>query len=324
MRTLMSTQGDTLMSSRSPYRATRWAVHAMLAVSALLFAAPAAAAQILANADAFQTLPGAASITLPSALGGAVVPMEGAEFSTPAPGTPFYPLTTADATRLNNLAPNLGLVQLAAPVGGWAHGTPVGPTSIHKVGQVLVPVVNTTPNFDTVVQRLTTLNFTSAGRVQESQIRVLMLDLQSVAPVVIGGFHYEVFAVFANGSPVYDPAVTSAPQYLGNMKFDVDLSHFIGGLGHPGPGRDGADPNDGKPRAQDLPSGMEAPPLNFQLQFMALDGGPALPNVTDELIFQNTGLSSFNTVPEPSSFAILLTASLMMAGGAALRRTRAA
>ena len=57
---------------------------------------------------------------------------------------------------------------------------------------------------------------------------------------------------------------------------------------------------------------------------MPLDGGPALPNVTDEVIFQNTGLSSFNTVPEPSSFALLLTASLMMVGGAALRKARAA
>ena len=250
--------GDTLMSSRSPYRATRWAVYALLAVSALLVAAPAAdAAQILANADAFQTLPGAASITLPSALGGAVVPLEGAEFSTPAPGTPFYPLTTADATRLNTLAPNLGLVQLQLQ---WvdAHGSPVGPTSTHKVGQVLAPVVNTTPTFDTVVQRLSTLTFTSAGQVQETQIRVLMLDLQSVAPVVIGGFHYELFAVLANGSPVYDPAVTSAPQYLGNMKFDATSVTSSAVSGTLDLGVTGPTPTTANLRA-DLPSGMEAP-----------------------------------------------------------------
>ena len=77
------------------------------ALAALAFTLPAAAraAQVPANADAFQTLPGAASVTLP---GIGAVPLEGAEFS--APGTdPFYPLTAAEVTRLNTLAPNLGL-----------------------------------------------------------------------------------------------------------------------------------------------------------------------------------------------------------------------
>ncbi len=44
-----------------------------------------------------------------------------------------------------------------------------------------------------------------------------MLNLQSVAPVLISGFHYEVLAVIASGSPVYDPSDTANPQYLGNV-----------------------------------------------------------------------------------------------------------
>ena len=197
---------------------------------ALAFTLPAAAraAQVPANADAYQTLPGAASVTLP---GIGAVPLEGAEFS--APGTdPYYPLTAAEVTRLNTLAPNLGLVQYQLQ---WfdPHHVVVGGTASHQYDQVLTPVLSTTPNFDTVVQRLDTLTFTAAGQVQETPIRVLMLDLQSVAPVLIGGFHYELLVVLANGSPVFDPTDTADPQYLGNLKFDstaVDANGVTGTL----------------------------------------------------------------------------------------------
>ena len=282
----------------------------------MLFSVAARAGQISANADAFQTLPGAASVTLP---GIGTVALEGAEFS--APGTdPHYPLTVDEVTRLNALAPSLGLVQYQLE---WvdAHGNVVGPTSMHKVGQILVPVITTTPNFDTVVQRLDTLTFTAAGQVRATQIRILMLNLQSVAPVVIGGFHYEVLVVLANGSPVYDPNDTANPQYAGNLKFDSTLVDAAGVSGTLDLGLTGPTPTAANLGA-DLPSGMEGLPVNFDVQFIPLDGGPQLPDVKQEVIFQNLGPSSFGPVPEPSSLVILLTGGLMV-GPFAMRRLRA-
>jgi hypothetical protein len=279
-------------------------------VGALLFSMEAIAASIPANADAFQTTPGSASITLALPGGSVVVPMEGAEFS--APGTdPFYPLTTAEVTRLNTLAPNLGLVSYQLQ---WVdqHGSAVGPTSAHKVGQILVPVINTTPNFDTVVQRLTAANLTAAGQVAETPIKVLMLNLQSVAPIVIGGFHYEVVAILANGSPVFDPA-SPFGQFTGNLKFDATAVTPAGVSGTLDLGVTGPTPTTANLGAN-LPSGMEALPVNFDIQFIPLDGGPALPPINNqEVIFQNTGPSSFGPVPEPSSFVLLLPAALMAA-----------
>jgi hypothetical protein len=296
------------------------AIHALLVAAVLLLSAVASGGQINANADAFQTLPGDASITLNLGAGNVVIALEGAEFS--AAGTdPFYPLTTAEVARLNTLAPSLGLVSYQLQ---WvdAHGSVVGPTSVHKVGQDLVPVLNTTPNFDTVIQRLNTLTFTAAGQVQESQIRILMLNLQSVAPVLISGFHYELIAVLANGSPVYDPSDTSAPQYTGNLKFDANSVASTGVSGTLDLGVTGPTPTTANLGAN-LPSGMEGLPVNFDIQFIPLDGGPALPGVTSEVIFQNTGPSTFSAVPEPSSLVLLLTAGLMT-GGFTVGKRRAA
>jgi hypothetical protein len=281
------------------------AAHALLVVGALLLSTEASAAIIPANADSFQTKPGDASITL-APLGNLVVPLEGAEFS--APGTsPFYPLTAAEVTRLNALAPNLGLVSYQLQ---WVdqHGNAVGPTSSHKVGQILVPVINTTPNLDTVVQRMSSLTFTAGGQVQETQIRILMLDLQSVVPIVVGGFHYEVVVILANGSPVFDPA--GAAQFMGNLKFDSTAVTGAGVSGTLDLGVTGPTPTLGA----DLPSGTEGLPVNFDIQFIPLDGGPALNPVNNqEVVFQNKGVSSFAPVPEPSSLALLLAAGAMTA-----------
>ena len=291
---------------------------ALLVAGALFLSTEARADQILANAEAFQTLPGTASVTLP---GIGVVPLEGAEFS-PAGTSPYYPLSAAEVTRLNTLAPNLGLVTYSLQ---WVdeHGSVVGPTSVHKVGQELVPTINTTPNFDTVVQRLDTLTFTAAGQVQETQIRILMLDLQSVAPVVIGGFHYEMVAILANGSPVYDSTDTMHPQYLGNLKFDATAVTAAGVFGTLDLGVTGPTPTASNLGA-DLPSGMEGLPVNFDIQFIPLDGGPTINPMQSEVIFQNTGPSSFGPVPEPSSLALLLTAAVAISGRFAWRNRRAA
>jgi hypothetical protein len=224
---------------------------------------------------------------------------------------------------LDSLAPNLGLVQYQLE---WvdAHGSVVGPTSVHKVGQILVPTINTTPNFDTVVQRLNTLSFTAGGQVAETPIRIIMLNLQSVAPVAIGGFHYELVAVLANGSPVYDPSDPSHPQYLGNMKFDSTSVDSAGVHGTLDLGVTGPTPTTVNLGA-DLPSGMEALPVNFDIQFIPLDGGPQFQDVQQEVIFQNTGNSSFNPTPEPSTFLVALSGGLAAGCCSAsrkLKRTR--
>jgi hypothetical protein len=63
---------------------------------------------------------------------------------------------------------------------------------------------------------------------------------------------------------------------------------------------------------------MEGLPVNFDIQFIPVDGGPAINPVKDEVIFQNTGPSSFGpAIPEPGS-ATLLGAALF--GLAGLRR----
>jgi hypothetical protein len=287
---------------------------ALLVAGALVLPASVRAGTISANADAFQTTPGSASVLLP---GIGVIPMEGAEFS--LPGTdPHYPLTAAEVTRLNSLAPNLGLVSYSLE---WVdqHGSVVGPTSAHKVGQVLVPTINTTPNFDTVIQRLNDVTLTAPGQTGETQIRVLMLNLQSVAPVPIGGFHYEVVAVLANGSPVFDPTDSAHPQFLGNVKFDATLVNSSGVTGTLDLGVTGPTPTAANLGA-DLPAGMEGLPVNFDIQFIPLDGGPAINPMTQEVIFQNTGPSAFAPLaPEPSSLVLLGLAGTIV-GGVALRR----
>jgi len=260
----------------------RWSLLAAVGAAALLAPAVAMAGQIPAGEDAIQTKPGDASVILP---GIGLVPLEGAEFS--APGTdPHYPLTAAEVARLNALAPDLGLVSYHLQ---WVdqHGSVVGPTSAHKFSQVLVPTLNTTPNFDTVIKRENTLTFTAGGQVQQTQIQILMLDLQSVAPVLIGGFHYELLAILANGSPVCTDPCT---QFTGNLKFDstsVDGNGGVHGtldLGVTGPTPTAAN------LGSDLPSGTEGLPVNFDIQFIPLDGGPALGDVSQEIIFQNLSL----------------------------------
>jgi hypothetical protein len=71
-----------------------------------------------------------------------------------------------------------------------------------------------------------------------------------------------------------------------------------------------------------LPSGMEALPVNFDIQFIPLDGGPGINDQLGEVIFQNNGPSSFSATPEPSGFLLLLTACLM-SGGLTARKRRA-
>jgi hypothetical protein len=296
------------------------AIVAVVGAGALGLASRSSAAQISAGEDVFETKPGDASVTLNFGGGPVAIPLEGAEFS--APGTdPFYPLTAVEVTRLNTLAPNLNTqyqLQWTNP-----HASVVGPTSSHQVTQVLAPVVNTTPNFDTVIQRINSLTFTAGGQVQETPIQILMLNLQSVAPVLVGGFHYELVSTLANGSPVYDPTNLGAPQYKGNLNFDSTTVNGSGVSGTLDLGVTGPTPTNANLGA-DLPGGMLGLPVDFDIQFIPLDGGPAINPQQGEVIFQNRGASSFGpNVPEPASVMLIAAAGLAAAGGRRFRRTGA-
>jgi hypothetical protein len=143
-----------------------------------------------------------------------------------------------------------------------------------------------------------------------------MLNLQSVAPVVIGGFHYQILETLANGSPVYDPSDLVHPQFIGNETLTAnsfDGSGRVSGtadLGATGPTPTGAN------LGADLPAGMLGLPVNFDIQFIPLDGGPAISPFTQEDIFQNP--SAFQYVPSPAPEPG--TATLLLLGGLGLVR----
>jgi hypothetical protein len=287
---------------------------AAVAAPARLCSATALAGTIPAGFYAGITLPGNAQVTI----GALTVLLEGAtEFSSPLGGP--QALTGGQLTELETIAPGLGP---AAYQLQWSdpHDSAAGAGGQHRPMQVLNPIVSTTPNFDTVVKLIDPLTFTAAGQVQETQVQIVMLDLQSVNAVDLGGFHYELLAELANGSPVCD---NPCSQFTGNLKFDSTfVDPTTGGvsgtldLGVTGPTPTAAN------LGADLPAGMEGLPVNFEIQFIPLDGGPPIPNAPGEIIFQNTGPSSFSPVPEPGTVALLATGLLGLATSARGRKPR--
>jgi hypothetical protein len=65
----------------------------------------------------------------------------------------------------------------------------------------------------------------------------------------------------------------------------------------------------------DLPSGTEGLPVNFDIQFIPLDGGPAIPDMQSEAIFQNRSPSQFDpTVPEIDAASLGSALTLLIGG----------
>ncbi|HEV2444535.1 MAG TPA: PEP-CTERM sorting domain-containing protein, partial [Candidatus Sulfopaludibacter sp.] len=228
--------------------------------------------------------------------------------------TPFDPLTGTEISDLLFKAPQLAGSLLSYQVQFVdQHGAVVGPTSAHKVGTIITPVLNANPNFDTVVLRLDPLVFTGVGEVFETPITIAMLNLQSVNPLLIFGFHYELLVTLLNG-PV-------DPQFTGNIKLDSTAINSSGGVfGTVDMGVTGPAPTTANLGAN-LPSGMEGLPVNFDIQFIPLDGGPSLPSQNGESIFQNPTLGTFGPTPEPSTFGLLAIGGAVM--WLASRRRRA-
>ena len=61
------------------------------------------------------------------------------------------------------------------------HGNVVGPDSMHKVRQVIIP-------FDTIVQRNTDINITGVGGTAAASIEILWLSLRSKNPINVGPY----------------------------------------------------------------------------------------------------------------------------------------
>jgi hypothetical protein len=74
---------------------------------------------------------------------------------------------------------------------------------------------------------LSNVTLNAAGNVGETKIQIIMLDLQSVSSVTIGGFYYEVLVLLANGSAVCDNPCT---EFTGNLKFDATSINGTSGL----------------------------------------------------------------------------------------------
>jgi hypothetical protein len=294
-------RNQTMLTARS--QVAFWVMFAGLA---LLAPTAAQGGSVTAGVDAFATLPpalgGDTSITLPGLNGDHPIFLEGAnetQFCNAShciSNTPLNSLTPAELAQLAMKAPSLasGLVTYQIQ---WvdAHGAVVGPTSQHAVGTSVVPVFMN-PNFDTVVQRVNTLTFTKQGQTLETPIDIAMLNLQSVNTVTIGGFRYEILVQLTNG-PV-------DPQFTGNIALTATTINSSGVFGTINMGATGPAPTTAD-LGENLPPNILGLPVSYDLIFDSLDGGPTIPSMTGEIIFQNPTLGSFKPIPEPSSVMLL-------------------
>ncbi len=141
------------------------------------------AVTIPGNFDFFVTDPGSTNIDIGTDPGGDNPPLPAGFFGSKA-GTPSDPFMQADILLEGN-PPVMNFEQFPQPmVIGWVdpHGNTVGPDSIHKVNQVLVP--DNTP-YDTVVRRLDDATFNGTSETQNVDIEIVALSLKSVEPIVV-------------------------------------------------------------------------------------------------------------------------------------------
>ena len=313
------------MFARSQARSTVCATFAGLALFAMFAQKRALGDSVTAGVDAFATLPpvlgGTTGITVPGLNNGHPISLEGANeaqfcnATTCIGGSPFPQLLTQpEIMELGGRAPSLaaGLIRYQVV---WVDpdGAVVGPTSQHAVGTSVIPVLNPAPNFDTVVERMNSVPFTAAGQSKETPVDILMLNLESVDPVLIGGFHYELFVKLANGSPV------DTQEFTGNLKLTATSIDSSGVHGTMDLGVTGPTPTSANLGAN-LPAGMFGLPVSYAISFLPLDGGPGLNSMPGEIILQNPTLGSFAPVPEPSSVILFGSGIIGLLGYSWLRR----
>lgn len=275
-----------------------------LAFVALLAPKPVSAAIVNAAPDVFTTLPpalgGNTNVVLPGPLAAlGPIALEGAnelQFCAGGvcvPGNHDRPLTPAEVIQLQNKGVN-GLVSYVVQFVD-VHGSVVTAGSQHAVGTSVVPVLDTSPNFDTVVMRLNALTFTAPGQVAVTPITIEMLNLESVLPITIAGFHYRLLLQLLNG-PV-------DPQQMGNLTLtstSIDLSGVHGTV-------DMGFTN--AATSADLGvnglNGHNGLPVAFMAQFLPLDGGPGIGAVSGNELFTNNRLGTFGPIPEPASSVLI-------------------
>ena len=101
------------------------------------------------------------------------------------------------------------------------HGNPVGPNSIHAVGQEMVTV--NVRNYDTVVERINDAEFSGLGDTPQVNIEIVALSLMGVEPIVV--------TYGTSGVKLWDVFVTlddTAVQPVGSM--DLTSDTFVDGV----------------------------------------------------------------------------------------------
>jgi hypothetical protein len=122
-----------------------------------------------------------------------------------------------------------------------------------------------------------------------------MLNLQSVQPLTIGGFHYELLLQLLGG-PV-------DPQLTGNLTLTATSIDSLGGV-HGTLDMGFSNPATAADLLVDGLNGHNGLPVAFTASFMPLDAGPAIGDVSGNELFINTQLGTFQPVPEPSSIIL--------------------
>jgi len=172
--------------------------------------------------DFFTTDPGETDIDIGTDPGGDNPPLPPGFFGAIG-GDPSDPFARADIPLEGN--PPVDKFERFPPplVVQWVdtHGNAVGPDSVHKVNQILVP--ENTGKADTVVRRNDDAIFNGVGDAPTIDIEIVALSLQSVDPIVVtyGGAGVKLWDVFVTLDE-------TAFQPVGSM--DLTSDTFVDGV----------------------------------------------------------------------------------------------